>query len=104
LFFVKNLNCYNIQLFSPYGTRSQVVISAREDKNSSSTFILSLKILCNYLKSPKPGELHHLSFFAEHNFFDQSKGAWFTMMEEAFGESDLDWSHSNFSQNALIST
>jgi hypothetical protein len=59
-----------------------------------------------YLKSPKPGALHHLSFFAEDNFFDQSNGAWVTMMEEAFGgvPLDLNWSHSNFSKNALIST
>jgi hypothetical protein len=33
----------------------------------------------------------HLSFFAEDNIFGPPQGAWFTMMEEAFGGVQYCW-------------
>ena len=69
-----------IQLIPVPSWLSRNFNSGREDKQLARSFFHSTS--CNYLKSPKPGALHHLSFFAEDNFFDQSKGAWFTMMED----------------------
>ena len=54
-----------VQLFSPYGNRSQYQISAGEDKYSSSTFIFSRSISCNCLKSPKPGGTSDPLLFAK---------------------------------------
>ena len=56
-----------------------------------------------------PGGIHHLSFLAEDGIFGPPKGAWFTMMEDdnhlvPVDLDCLDWCHSNFPKNALIST